>query len=347
MIYNFILSLLFFSSTCQAADNLQPVFNHPQADMLYPHVAGDYLVYSQRVGNKTQIMRLKKDELYGAAKDVSSATKTEILRDGIALNHGDMAYVSNRLGGFTPWLSHHHQQTNLAVGAFHSLLMPNHLNASANGQVWAFDSTLESARKSRIASQLLKVDADHELLGQAWRLYHSKYWIHKSGYPATQAGETNKFQQPHLFTFTRKINEINMLGDGFDASLSADGKSMVFVRENDGNFDLWQQHTDGSGLKRLTKNTFADVEPALSADGSMVAFVSNRDAAGEVLQTSIYILNIATQKVQRITFGDYGIVDGGPAWLDRKTLIFHSNRNPQSPDTDTVDNWQLWSVSLP
>jgi tricorn protease-like protein len=225
-------------------------------------------------------------------------------------------------------------------------LLANHLNVSADGSTWIFDSTLESGRIPRIRKQFNNVKLGHELSGQAWRLYHEKLWTKKSGYPTSKTGMSNVFKQPQLFTFERKTGELSMLGDGFDASLSADGSWMVFVRETNGNFDLWKQNIDGTGLKRLTKNTYADVEPSISPDGKHVAFVSNRDSRGDVLQTFIHALDLNTGKITTLTSGQ-GVVDGGPAWLDNNTVIFHSNRNPQAPNTDTVDNWRLWTVALP
>ncbi|HID36865.1 MAG TPA: hypothetical protein EYP39_05745 [Ghiorsea sp.] len=343
MRYIFIFCLSFFVQPAWA-ENLTPLYSSPLANMTYPSVAGEYLVYTQRVNQEHQIMRLHRTDLYGTAKDISTRFTNEVVRNGVALSNGDIAYVSNRLGHVAPWLSHEHQETTLATGAFQALLVPNHLDVSA--QTWVFDSTLETTRTPRIINQFTDQRLHHELLGQAWRMYHSKLWTFKSSYPQTQQGLSNRFQQAYLFSFQRGENEVSMLSDGFDASLSQDGKRMVFVRETNGNFDLWLQNSDGSGLKQLTTNTYADVEPSLSPDGKRVVFVSNRNSRGDVLQTFIHTLDIASGKVTTITSG-LGVIDGGPAWLDDNTIIFHSNRDPKAPNTDTVDNWRLWTVPLP
>jgi len=346
-----MMILLFFSGATWAQElvlnkALQPIYDSPNVDMVYPDVAGEYLVYSQRVGKTYQVMRVHKNDLYGMTQDVSPASQNDTTRFGVALADGSVGYVSHRLGHMQPWLKQTDRDTAFAVGLFQNILLPNHLDADSAGKTWVFDSTFETTRHARIDQQFSNGLLHHELLGQAWRLYHSQLWAYKSSYAATKAGLTNRFRLPYIFAFERYANELAMLGDGFDASLSADGQYMVFVRENKGNFDIWMQNTDGSKLTRLTKNTFADLEPSLSADGKRIAFVSNRDAAGEVLQTSIYTLDIATGEVQRITTGKH-VTDGGPAWLDNQTLIFHSNRDPKSPHEDTVDNWRLWTVSLP
>ena len=322
-----------------------PVFDNAFADMTYPSTAGNYLVYSQRVGQSHQIMQVKKDHLYGAARDVSAISAQDMVRYGVALENGDMAYVSNRTNQIIPWLK---GKTNIAIqaGLFTGVLTPNHLDVSADGHTWVFDSTLETSRILRIRKQFLHPQLPSELLGQGWRLYHEKLWIKKPSYPATTSGMSNTFAKPHLFVFQRGTPELTMLGDGFDASLSADGTWMVFVREDHGNFDLWKQNIDGTGLQRLTKSSFADVEPDISPDGQKVVFVSNRDSRGDVLQTFIHVLDLKSGNIQSITSG-MGTTDGGPAWLDNHTIIFHSNRDPQSPDNGTVDNWRLWQVALP
>ncbi|MDQ6977708.1 MAG: hypothetical protein Q9M75_06310, partial [Ghiorsea sp.] len=288
---------LITASSAYAQEQPQPLFNNPMIDIIYPDVAGDYLVYSQRVHKSHQIMQLNRHQLNGAAKHVGASFTNEVVRYGAAIANGDIAFVSNRLGTLTPWFASEHAQVAMHPGMFQSLLMPNHLEVSANGDTWVFDSSLETSRAPRMNTQFTDKKLDHELLGQAWRMYHERLWLKKSGYPKTEEGMRNTFAQPQLFIMHPANNSLTMLGDGFDATLSQDGKSMVFVRETHGNFDLWMQNLDGTNLKRLTKNTYADVEPSLSPDGQRVAFVSNRDSRGDVLQTFIHVLNIKSGEV--------------------------------------------------
>jgi dipeptidyl aminopeptidase/acylaminoacyl peptidase len=337
---------LMAASSTYAQAQPQLLFNNPITDITYPDVAGDYLVYSQRVHKSHQIMRLNRHQLNGAAKHVSASFTNEVVRYGAAIANGDMAFVSNRLGMPTPWLATEHTQAAMQPGTFQSQLMPNHLDVSTDGNTWVFDSSLETSRTPRMNKQFGDKKLNHELLGQAWRIYHERLWLKKSGYPKTEEGMANAFAQPQLFVMHPDSQKLTMLSDGFDASLSTDGSWMVFVRESNGNFDLWRQNIDGTALKRLTTNTYADVEPSLSPDGKRVAFVSNRDSRGDVLQTFIHVLNLQTGKITSVTSG-MGVVDGGPAWLDNHTIIFHSNRDPKAPNTDTVDNWRLWTVALP
>jgi len=344
MPYLLTILLLCTASSSWAAGTMQLMFDSPHVDMVYPDVAGDYLVYSQRVNHHYQVMRLNKNNL-AHAKDVSEDATRSVIRFGVALENGDIAYVSNRLGHLSPWLALPFHHESFANAIFQHNLLPNHLQASAQGQFWVFDHTFEATRRARISNQHLDSGLHHQLLGQAWRMYHEKYWTFRSAYPATTTGTSNKFKQPKLFWFSKGEPSLHMLGDGFDADISNDGQRVVFVRENNGNFDLWLQNTDGSGLKQLTHNRYADLEPSFSADGKYITFISNRDALGDVQQTHIYTLELATSTLQKMTSG-MGVSDGGPAWLDEHTIIFHSNRDPQSPHNNTVDYWSLWTVQL-
>ena len=337
-------AVLLTSTSAWASGNMHPMFTNSTVQMFYPSVSSNYLVYNQRVNHQYQTMRFNKNDLNAPALDVSAMTEKETVRNGIALSNGEIGYISNRLGYFTPWLAQTNGHTSFNSGTFNSVLLPNHLEANSDGSVWVFDSTLEGTRAPRIDNQLTDTHLHNQLLGQAWRMYHEQFWTYKSAYPETKTGETSKFWQPNLFTFKRHSNEVTMLGEGFDADISPDGIQMVFVRETDGNFDLWLQDIDGSNQKRLTKNQYADLEPSFSPDGKKIAFISNRDGHGDVLQTFIYTLEIATGTIQTITEG-LGVTDGGPAWLDNNTIIFHSNRNPEAPQSETSENWRLWTVT--
>ncbi|MDX8384494.1 MAG: hypothetical protein R8M45_10460, partial [Ghiorsea sp.] len=321
------------------------LFHNDYVNMTYPSVAGDYVVYSQRASHRYQVVQLNTTDLTIPAKDVIPMFSKDVVRNGIALANGDIAYVSNRLTGLTPWIKQPHAQAILAPAIFKKGMQPNHLNSNASGSLWVFDSSLDNTRQLRIADQFNDGHLHHQLLGQAWRMYHEKFWAYRSGYSATATGTTNKFWKPNLFLLSIDSQQVTMFNDGFDADISDDGKKIVFVRENEGNYDLWLQNIDGSAAKRLTTNKYADLEPSFSADGKKIAFVSNRDALGDVTQTFIYTLEIATGKIQAVTSG-MQVIDGGPAWLDDNTIIFHSNRDFKSPQAETVERWSLWTVNI-
>ena len=137
--------VLMTSCSAYAQEQPQPLLNNPLVNMTYPDVAGDYLIYSQRVHKSHQIMQLNRHQLSGSAKHVDAAFDNEVVRYGAAIANGDIAFVSNRLGAITPWLTTASAQVAINIGVFQSVLMPNHLDVSANGHTWVFDSTLESS----------------------------------------------------------------------------------------------------------------------------------------------------------------------------------------------------------
>ena len=334
------LCVLSAFTTPATAGQITPLFHNDYVNMTYPSVHGDYLVYSQRASDRYQVIQLNTTDLTLPAKDVSPMFKKDVVRNGIALANGDIAYVSNRLSGLTPWINKQHSQTILAPSVFQKAIQPNHLNSNASGSLWVFDSSFESTRQARIADQFSDGHLHHQLLGQAWRMYHNKLWTYRSGYSATATGAANKSWKPKLFMLDRDRQALTMFGDGFDADISDDGKHIVLVRETKGNFDLWLQNSDGSAQKRLTTNTYADLEPSFSPDGKKIAFVSNRDSLGDVTQTFIYTLDIAAGNMQAVTSG-MQVIDGGPAWLNDDTMIFHSNLDFKSSQAEAGNTWSL------
>jgi len=136
-----------------------------------------------------------------------------------------------------------------------------------------------------------------------------------------------------------------MINNAFDGALSPDGSKVAFVRETNGNYDIWMQDVDGGELVQLTSNEFGDFEPAWNADGTQLLFVSNRDSKGDVRATSIYKMELATGRIERLTNAPRAS-DGGPAWLDDHTVVFHSNRDVKKPQAGTRSEWNIWQLKL-
>ena len=81
-------------------------------------------------------------------------------------------------------------------------------------------------------------------------------------------------------------------GFDYNASLSADGKWIVFTSERGGSADIYRVHPDGSGLERLTDDPAYDDQGALSPDGKQLAFVSSRGTGS----ADIWVLDLQTKK---------------------------------------------------
>jgi Tol biopolymer transport system component len=93
-------------------------------------------------------------------------------------------------------------------------------------------------------------------------------------------------------------------------TLSADGKSVVYVRDS----DLWLQRVGGSKAINLTASpTIAEHAPAFSPDGSRIAFHVEDEALG-----GIFVMGATGENVRRVTTRGFQ-----PAWTpDGRELVF-------------------------
>jgi hypothetical protein len=327
---------------------VQVMLEDKKRETVYPSVAGNFVVYDQRLNNEFSIVRVSKSDLNAAGHPIVATQPHEAIRYGVAVKDGAIGYISNRMGPISAWMHQAEGDGHIAIGnisTFTGALMPANLKASVDGKIWCFDTSLEKTRRARILDDYSDGFKQEELIGQHWRMYHSDAWRYKMGYYATKTGTRNKFQAPALFLFDQESSQLTMFPGAFNGAVSPDGKRIVFVREASGNYDLWMQNVDGSGLAQLTSNTFGDFEPAFSPDGSRIAFISNRDSKGDVRETSIYVMNLKSGTIERVT-NALKATDGGPAWKDGTTILFHSNRDPKKPQASDGAKWNIWQVNL-
>ena len=91
--------------------------------------------------------------------------------------------------------------------------------------------------------------------------------------------------------------------------------------EDQDKFDIYLLYTEANQVFRITDHGASDESPALSPDGSKVAFVSYRDGNAD-----IYVMDIADQTLTNFTENPADDLD--PAWsLDGSRLAFASNRD--------------------
>jgi TolB protein len=78
---------------------------------------------------------------------------------------------------------------------------------------------------------------------------------------------------------------------------SPDGSKIAFVSNREGNNEIYVMNTDGTNVRRLTRNPAIDVTPTWSPNGQQIAFVSDRSGAPQ-----IYVMSAeggdATQKTR-------------------------------------------------
>lgn len=88
--------------------------------------------------------------------------------------------------------------------------------------------------------------------------------------------------------------------------ISPDGKSVAFMSQRDGNFELYLVPTGGGPIERLTHHNAHDALPTWSPDGRWIAFVSNR---GE--KWAIWAITPDGSQ-ERLLFGTGGVPGGCP-----------------------------------
>ncbi len=100
-------------------------------------------------------------------------------------------------------------------------------------------------------------------------------------------------------------------------------RPLTFVSERTGPDEMYTIESDGSGVSRVSDGTASDLTPSWSADGSRVAFASNRGAGGNY---EIYAMNRDGTDIHAITSA--GGFNWFPAWSpDGSRIAFESARD--------------------
>jgi Tol biopolymer transport system component len=127
------------------------------------------------------------------------------------------------------------------------------------------------------------------------------------------------------------------LDAAFSPAWSPNGVDIAFVGLKDAQTDLYSFNLETGKLTQLTNDPFSDLEPSWAPDGREIAFTSDRgqyvQGTDDVdlprhnyRQTDIYILNIQTGNVERVTSGPS--LERSPAFLrGPDSLLFVSDRN--------------------
>ena len=131
----------------------------------------------------------------------------------------------------------------------------------------------------------------------------------------------------------------------FQASLSPDGKQIVFSGTRGFHSDLFLYDLSSREITPLTRDPFVDLEPAWSPDGKTIAFSSSRGFSPFSSKRSIYLYNLASRSLSRLSTSDSR--DDGPAWShsgDR--IVFSSDRNG-GPDLfiKEIQNGDLYQIT--
>lgn len=102
-----------------------------------------------------------------------------------------------------------------------------------------------------------------------------------------------------------------------------------------GQWDIYSVSPDGETILKLTNNKYEDSDPAVSPDGTMLAYTSRRNENWD-----IYLLDLTTGAETRLTSNPH--YDGAPAWSpDGRQIAFESFRSGD------LDIWQMQLTAEP
>ena len=105
-----------------------------------------------------------------------------------------------------------------------------------------------------------------------------------------------------------------------------DGRSIVFSGlAVSGTSDLYRLHLPDGRLEPLTRDRFQDLDPSFSPDGAAVVFASDRTPFGSTGGLNLFLLDLATDSVRYLTYGDWR--DEAPRWASNGRIYFSSDRS--------------------
>ncbi|MBN2149695.1 MAG: VCBS repeat-containing protein [Anaerolineales bacterium] len=111
-----------------------------------------------------------------------------------------------------------------------------------------------------------------------------------------------------------------------------DANGMItFYSHRDGNLEIYIMNADGSSQRRLTFNEFGDDSPAISPDGSQIAFISDRNdpTSGTCSHDcfyQLYIINVNGSGERRLLTSEFSTHH--PDWHpDGKKISFDTEAN--------------------
>ena len=112
--------------------------------------------------------------------------------------------------------------------------------------------------------------------------------------------------------------------EGYYRQPALHGDTVVFVAEG----DLWKVHVDGGIAERLTTHPAAESMPAISPDGSRIAFAARYEGPAE-----LYTMPLAGGMPSRET---YGLRPEWIGWTPPATLIYATRAFADLPNVQLV-----------
>jgi TolB protein len=155
-----------------------------------------------------------------------------------------------------------------------------------------------------------------------------------------------------LFTAKPDGSDLRRLTDtpGYDAeaTLSVDGRWVVFTSARDGDLEIYKMHPDGTGLVRLTQEPGYDGGPCFSHDGRWICYRADHPADSALVEyrrllaqhlvrptrMDLWVMRADGSEKRRITH-DPGASFAPCFTPDDRALIYSTNRDhPRGRDFD-------------
>ena len=115
---------------------------------------------------------------------------------------------------------------------------------------------------------------------------------------------------------------ISSSGRNYDPRVSPDGKTIAFVSDRSGGWQLWLADLDGGNIRQLTSFTTAWLgTPSWSPDGKRIAFDARPDG-----RSGIFVAEVSTGAVSVLQKSD--AEERSPSWSrDGRSIYFNSSRD--------------------
>ena len=151
----------------------------------------------------------------------------------------------------------------------------------------------------------------------------------------------------------------NTSGYDAEATISLDGKKIVFTSMRHGDLDIYSMDADGTHVKQLTHELGYDGGPTFSPDRKSIVFRAYHPqtkkeisdykellAQNLIRPTSleIWVMKVDGSSKRQIT--NLGAASFGPAYFaDGKRIIFSSNYDPDTHANGGMGNFELWLIN--
>lgn len=155
-------------------------------------------------------------------------------------------------------------------------------------------------------------------------------------YGELPSARTPALNQSSPYENTSNVRQISFSPEGadFDPVISRDGNNIYFTStQHAPTADIYVKSVKGSAVTQLTNDPAHDVMPAVSPDGTKIAFASNRNGTWD-----IYVMNADGGQAVQIT-SDAG-QELHPSWSPDGRRLCYCRLSTNS------DRWEVWMTEV-